>query len=326
MDYKSCFLEVIDEKTAAITGLARHEEIERSSWADNRATYLGGTDAHAILSEGDYQWSTPFTVWCKKNGLKKDLKTNAMTKGIEREPVIRALASELIKQQCDKDVKVYESPFLYRSQDAPYLGANIDGVAIDKDGLLSILEIKTTSYKWESIPDTYLAQVQHYMDVLNIFRAFLVVEFDGHYNVFQIYSEDGRFERMAKMRDFWMNYVLKKTPPPLSGYPEIEAPYLDLLNRKKEGGIVMRGDLEHLAQEYLSLGKAEKEIEKKRATLALELKEALGGAKEGYFGGIVAKYLHLQRESFDTQVFKEECPELYRKYVKKTEYSQLRVG
>lgn len=138
-------------------------------WHDARRAGLGGSDAGIIL--GLSQYTTPRQLWLLKTGRTSPDAGNAYTR-------CGQLLEDAILERAYYGHALRGGPLgSMRSNERPHMLANIDGVF---DG--RIVEIKTTGKSWHGkVPDTYVAQVRHYLYVTGLTSAD-VVECHVKYN------------------------------------------------------------------------------------------------------------------------------------------------
>ena len=160
----------------------------REEWLKARKSYIGGSDAAAVL--GMNPWMSNTELWEIKTGRRKKtfLDDNEFVKyGHAAEPLLR----ELFKLDYPEMEVFYEEGNMWTNDRFPFGHASLDGWLKDEFGRLGILEIKTSnlmsksmSDKWkDQIPDTYYLQCLHYMMVLeadfSVVKAQLKSERDG---------------------------------------------------------------------------------------------------------------------------------------------------
>ena len=160
----------------------------REEWLKARKSYIGGSDAAAVL--GMNPWMSNTELWEIKTGRRKKtfLDDNEFVKyGHAAEPLLR----ELFKLDYPEMEVFYEEGNMWTNDRYPFAHASCDGWLKDEFGRLGILEIKTSnllnksmSDKWkDQIPDNYYLQCLHYMMVLEadfaIVKAQLKSERDG---------------------------------------------------------------------------------------------------------------------------------------------------
>lgn len=207
----------------------------REEWLEARG--IGGSDAAAIL--GVSPWATSMDVFKRLTiGDDGEEDNETFRYGRVMEPLIRQEFREDFSDEFEViDPDGYE---LYRVIDKPYIHATIDGTLIEKEtGRKGILEIKTHDVKnlddaeqWKTgnLPTQYLAQLVHYLMVLNDYDFAVITirlcefAYDGEKRkrksnttvYFRIEREavQAYIENTEKKEDyFWNNNVLKLVPP-----------------------------------------------------------------------------------------------------------------
>lgn len=164
----------------------------KDEWAEHRDR-IGGSDAGVIL--GLSKWKDNLTLYREKLGLAipPDLSDNPLVQyGIQTEPLIRAIfANHHPEMKVD-----YVENNLWENDKYPFAHSSLDGWLTDSDGRKGVLEIKTAelssklkSEEWADnhIPDTYFAQLLHYMMVTEFDFAILCAEL-------KTYRADGSVE------------------------------------------------------------------------------------------------------------------------------------
>lgn len=304
----------------------------REEWKAARKDYIGGSESFAFgykILGAKPKWSTPFSVWAKKNGHGKDVTSAAMTNGINREPHIRSMSAQLIVDQTGEKVQVYETPYLYTMEQYPFIAANLDGLVQDENGVISGLEIKTSGSMdgWHDndIPDVYWCQLQHYMMVTGLDHFYVVAEINGRHIV-RVVMQNTDFVNRLMLEEvrFWQDYIMTRVMPPMVG-ADCETEFLDSIHRECNEESVEVPELQEIAKEYIELSSKEKVIKERKSQLQLEIKAAIGNAKSAMMGNMKASWLRIEKDSFDVAAFKEAHPQTYAQFTKKTEYTQLRV-
>jgi putative phage-type endonuclease len=245
---------------------------------DERRTGLGGTDAAPIL--GLSRFRGPTDVYMEKLGLSAPLvETEAMEWGNRLEDAVCRKYAEAHGVKIRKDKRVKRHP-KHR-----WMLAHIDRWLPD-----GILDGKTAGLwatsDWgeqgtDEIPDDYRLQAFHYMAVTNLpYCAFALLIAGQKYREYRV-ERDMDFEAalIEKEREFWIDHVLARVPPPVDGsdsarellgmrYPRAELDTID----PPEG-------FEALALEWLSLKAGHKDEESRLAVLGNLMREALGTAE-----------------------------------------------
>lgn len=136
---------------------ARHMTPSKRQWLEDRRTYIGATDAGAILGVNPYV--SPHDVWLDKKGLRADETNIPMRLGTYMEPFIAQ------EWQRKTGIKVLRSR-TYRHSKHEWAGCNPDREVVI-DGVRGLLECKSVGH-WASknfgsdgsdqIPEHYLMQ------------------------------------------------------------------------------------------------------------------------------------------------------------------------
>jgi putative phage-type endonuclease len=207
----------------------------REEWLKARKSYIGGSDAAAVL--GMNPWMSNTELWEIKTGrrTKTFLDDNEFVKyGHAAEPLLR----ELFKLDYPEMEVFYEEGNMWTNDRYPFAHASLDSWLKDEFGRLGILEIKTSnllnksmSDKWkDQIPDNYYLQCLHYMMVLEadfaIVKAQLKSERDGdvylqtkHYWIERRDVEED-IETLREAEEEFYQCILKDKEPALI-LPEI---------------------------------------------------------------------------------------------------------
>ena len=227
---------LIIAKTTAIT----HEQ-----WLAARRKGVGGSDSAAVC--GLSRYSSPLEVWLQKTGRKPATPDNeVMQWGRLLEPIVR----EEFARRTGLNAK--ECPYLMAHVEYPFMLANVDGIVTEKDGL----------------PVEWYCQVQHYMAVCDLPKAYVAVLINGNKFQWQAVDRDEETIRtiIALESHFWKEYVLKDVPPPVD---EHSGDALAMLYPKsEEKSVILPAEADEFVAQWLELKKAEDEL--KNAKFACE--------------------------------------------------------
>lgn len=256
-----------------------------SEWHEARADGLGGSEIGTLMGLNPYQ--SPFHLWAVKTGqIEQAPLTNwAVRFGQKFEgPILELLQEE------HPDWELY-STGTYRHKTHTFLTANPDALA-KVDGEWVIVEVKTSRNYWHEIPPAYIAQVRHYMAVMNVNRAVIV----GVVNMAWVehWVERDEFEEQVQIDQasrFW-KYVTERTQPDWDGaestYEAVRAMHPDITDEEVE-----IDGLFALANTQARFDEAEAELRKEKA----QVMKAMGNAKRAYFMHEGEKHYIAARES-----------------------------
>lgn len=298
--------------------LVETEGLSREEWLRYRKSGIGGSDVAAIL--GISKWNSAISLWLDKtNQTNEPVEENeAMQWGTIMEPIIRNHFAEVTGKT------VVEVKAMLQHPEYPFMLADVDGLTEDDEGNPAILEIKTASeYKrseWENdIPSYYQTQVQHYLCVTGVQKAYVAVLIGG--NSFKVYEVDADAEIQSMLiaveKDFW-NKVQNMIRPELDGSDAAK----NLLDSLYHGGIseeiVMPDEAIEYVDAYIEACAEEDNAKAKKQEASNHIKEIMGDYDKATCLGHSISWKPVSSERLDTKALKEAEPEIYEKYVKKS--------
>ena len=298
--------------------LVETEGLSREEWLRYRKCGIGGSDVAAIL--GISKWNSAISLWLDKtNQTNEPVEENeAMQWGTIMEPIIRNRFAEVTGKT------VVEVKAMLQHPQHPFMLADVDGLTTDDEGNPAILEIKTASeYKraeWENdIPSYYQTQVQHYLCVTGVQKAYVAVLIGG--NSFKVYEVDADAEIQAMLiaveKDFW-NKVQNMIRPEMDGSDAAK----NLLDSLYHGGIseeiVMPDEAIEYVDAYIEACAEEDNAKAKKQEASNHIKEIMGDYDKATCLGHSISWKPVSSERLDSKALKESEPEIYEKYVKKS--------
>lgn len=296
--------------------LVETEGLSHEEWLRWRKKGIGGSDVASIL--GISKWSSAIELWLDKTNQKNDsVEVNeAMEWGKILEPVIR---EHFAAATCKT---VMEVKAMLQHPDHPFMIADVDGVTTDDNGAPAILEIKTASeYKrdeWlEGVPTYYQTQVQHYLCVTGVKKAYVAVLIGG--NTFRVYEVDADPEiqqmLIAVEKNFW-NMVTNMIRPDIDGSDATK----ELLDQIYRGGveeeIILPEEAIEWVDAYIEASADEDSAKAKKQEASNHLKEIMGDYDKASCMGHSISWKPVTSERLDTKALKEKEPDIYAKYAK----------
>ena len=302
-------------------------KMTREEWLQLRRKGIGGSDASVIMGKNPYR--SILQLWEEKTGkLPVTDDGNEYTYwGNVMEPIIR---KEFMNRT---GLKVRQKHAMIIHKDYPYLFADVDGIVTDERGEKCIFEAKTASqYKaeqWEDgVPEEYILQVQHYLEVCGMDKAYIAALIGGNKFVFHtIYRDDELIRNLiSREKEFWEGCVLTGTEPVMDDSDATR----DYLNQKYsdpiEGSIQLQEDMKSVLAEYQDVDCKIKELEKQKTGFANQIKAAMGEYETGEVDGTVVSWKKISRESLDSKRLRQEQPEVFAEYRNISSYRKLSIA
>lgn len=233
---------------------------DNNSWQELRSKRIGGSDVGAIIGVNPHK--SIIDVYIDKTQGSEFKGNDATYWGKTLESIV--MREFAIKHN---ELITFEAPY---SVVDSFLIANLDGVLKDKEtGNFGVLEIKTTNEwnkkDWEDdvIPQSYYAQVQHYLMLTGYKFAYVAVLIGGNkYKEFRIERSEEDIELIRRKATEFMNENILKEVPPM---PDGSDAYMEYLKKKAlgiENNVSIELDeLEEKAQRIKEIAKVKKEIE-----------------------------------------------------------------
>lgn len=193
--------------------VADTSKMSRDEWFEIRKKSIGGSEIAAVI--GMNRWKTPFAVWAEKTGRVDSSvqQSESMYWGTVMEAILR----EEFSKRTGYAVK--EAHYIFASIDNPFLTANIDGYVDLGNGEYAVLEIKTAGNYAESdwndgCPIEYYLQVQHYLYITGMKKAFIAVLIGGNnFKYLGIERDEDTIQTIiCCAKQFWQ-LVQTDTPP-----------------------------------------------------------------------------------------------------------------
>lgn len=302
-------------------------KMTREEWLQLRRRGIGGSDASVIMGKNPYR--SILQLWEEKTGkLPVTDDGNEYTYwGNVMEPIIR---KEFMNRT---GLKVRQKHAMIFHKDYPYLFADVDGIVTDERGEKCIFEAKTASqYKaeqWEDgVPEEYILQVQHYLEVCGMDKAYIAALIGGNKFVFHTIYRDEELIRnlVSREKEFWEGCVLTGMEPVMDDSDATR----DYLNQKYsdpiEGSIQLQEDMKSVLAEYQDVDCKIKELEKQKTGFANQIKAAMGEYETGEVDGTVVSWKKISRESLDSKRLRKEQPEVFAEYTSVSSYRKLSIA
>jgi putative phage-type endonuclease len=295
----------------------------REEWLLLRKTYLGGSDLGAVIGVNKYK--TALDVYLEKTSeFVEEVNNDATYWGNVLEDVVAQEYSKRVNLPVEVETKLLRHP------EYEFLAANIDRWVGNKE---YVLECKTAGFmmskEWgeegsDSIPESYLVQSAWYAAICDVPKVDIAVLIGGQDFRIYSYARNKEFEeKLLRIAcNFWHNHIQKRIPPKCSNLA-------DTFNLFPHGNHKELTASENITQKIYELKKL-KEQESDTQTAIDKLKVEIQEFMQDYDilldnnGCVVATWKNTApRSFFDAKRLKEECQDIYLKYVNYTKQSRM---
>ena len=299
--------------------LRLQDDMPHEHWLRLRKRGIGGSDAGVVMGVSPYRSILELYYDKVSEELIEDTETESIYWGRTLEPIVR---EEFAKRS---GLTVHLVPYLLQNEEHTFMLANLDGAVHDPVHGKCIFEAKTSSaYKkeeWDDgIPETYYAQLQHYMAVTGWNGAYIAALVGGNEFIYRFVPRDDAYivKLISKEQSFW-NMVKMKQEPPADGSKATEN-YLrnGYQTAKKDSSIVLDETHHKWLVQYTEASAEVKEAEKKKTEAANNLKMLLGNHEVAYIGNDIIHWPNETSQRLDIIRLKTELPEIYQEYLQES--------
>ncbi|MFX3616257.1 MAG: YqaJ viral recombinase family protein [Sporolactobacillus sp.] len=299
--------------------------MSRADWLMERTKGIGGSDAGIVLGLNKYK--TPFELWLEKTGrvTPEEIDNEAIYWGNQMEDVV---AHEFMKRT---GKKVHNDNHMHFHPDYPFIFANVDRLLYSEP---AVLECKTASahlsrlWQDDEIPDTYLTQVQHYLGVTELEKAYIAVLIGGNKFVWKEIERDDDLIKMIFNAEahFWNDYVVTDIAPPLDGTSAAEKYLKEKYTRAEaEKEVILTTESKDLLTEYQQLKETLKPLTDRQKEIENLIKAQLKDAEKGIISDFEAKWSNVTTNRVNTKKLKKQFPEIYREVLNESTYRKFSV-
>ena len=296
-------------------------------WMAWRNNGIGASEIAAVM--GVSKWETPISVWAKKVGFDKaePEENENMEWGHRLE---NAITDKWLDEFTSYQLEI-RGPVFERT-DMPWMRASLDNIVRAPDGKFESLECKTSGRKddWfdtdgnEIVPEYYLWQAIWQMAVTGIrvvhFSVLILGRSREWLNRTVEWDEKNIFLAISRGKEFW-EMVESGTMPALDvANPELDGNALKNIFPEVNDSTLETGDKGETELNILIALEAQKSnIEKAIESTRNFFKAQMGEAKTCTANGRkVCSASSSERVTIDSKKLKEEKPEIYGQYGKKS--------
>ena len=303
--------------------IADTRNMSRGEWLGIRRTGIGGSDAATCIDANP--WSDKLTLFCDKKGMLPEKEDNFNMK-IGRD--LEALVAQYFMEATGK--KVRQDNAVWRSEEHPFMIANIDRTVVGENAALECKTINAFS-KYDlaagEIPQQYYCQCLHYMAVMGYDRMYIAfIQFGNNFFWQTIERNDADIEVLIEAeRQFWNEFVEAGIAPAANGSDSAQET-LQVLHPNDNGKTVFLStndvrnvtELQEIKATISRLKDRQKEYEAK-------IKESLGDNAIGDSEKWKVSWKNQNRTTIDSTKLKEKYPEAYDACKKVSATRALRV-
>lgn len=259
-----------------------------AEWHSLRSKGIGGSEIGTIM--GLNPWESAFALWAKRTGQIPDPPLDGWSIRFGRAfelPVLELWAEE------HPEYEVFITG-TWQHEEHGFMLANPDAVARHREtNEWIVVEIKTSRGSWAETPPHYVAQVMHYMTVLNLEKAVIVAVAGWNYEERWVDFDEFQAEaQLTAAKRFWDNLQNVEKPDWDGSKATYEA--VRYLHPDIEDDEV---DLGKFGQILVSANKNFAESESALNEIKSVVLDAMGSAKYGYVMRDGKKWVVAQRQS-----------------------------
>lgn len=282
---------------------------DRNQWLVLRRSYIGGSDAAAVVGLNPYV--SAYSLWCEKKGITPDFAGNLAT-------AVGEYLEEFIAKRFEEETgkKVRRNNFCIFNEDYPWAMADIDRELVGED---AGLECKSTSalnlkqYKGGSFPAKFYVQCVHYLAVTGKQRWYLAVLIgNSDFKTFTIERQDVLEDidaLMAAEKDF-AQVMQGDTPPAMDGSEATDTALRQqgLSADLDEETVIDLTEREELLDRYFELKTQSEDLAKQADAIKQQLMQDMTENVYARTPRYKISYKPQERRTFDWKAMKKNYP------------------
>lgn len=302
------------------------ENMPKEQWLRLRRRGIGGSDAGAVMGVNPYQ--SILELWMDKTNqlVIEKPETESAYWGKLLEPVVR---EEFTKRS---GLPVQLVPFLLQHEKHIFMLANLDGMVEDPVYGPCVFEAKTNSaYKseeWQKgIPDSYYAQLQHYLAITGWKGAYIAALIGGNDFIYRFIPRDEAYiERLINREEAFWNFVKMRQMPPADG-SKATAEFLkrEYEIARADSTIILSADSQKWLEQYHEASSELKAAEKKKAEAESNIKLLMGSHETAFIGKTEISWPNIVSQRLNNKKLQMEEPELYAQYLNESKCRRFTV-
>lgn len=329
--YQEFFKKALAEHCTILSDVSQEED--EATWLATRTKGIGGSDVGAIC--GVNNWSSARQIYLKKTGQFEDSVSEASKQRMHWGHMLEPIVADEFERQHPGLICV-EAGATFKSNKYDFLLANVDRFVIGEDDeIVGILECKTASEmmneEWAAgeVPMSYYYQVQHYLYVTGLERAWICCLVGGNkFYTYDIFFDEQLYTSviLPKLDEFWNINVLKLQETALQSADNELFDSLFTADTVSEESLDLPDtQYDNLGDRYMQLKAEIKEKEKELEAVKASIKEALQEHTRAYTPSYEITWAPRTRSSVDSSLLKASYPDIYEACLKTTSYRQIGV-
>lgn len=286
--------------------------ISHEEWLRMRQGGIGGSDAGGICGLNPY--ASPMSVYHEKVSRDVgDIDNEAMRQGRDLEEYVAKRFMEAT------GLKVRRSNAMYRSEEHPFMIADVDRLIVGED---AGLECKTASpynsdkWKEEEIPPHYVIQCYHYMAVTGRKAWYIAVVILGQGFKFRKLSWDEELvqDLISIEENFWNNHVVPRVMPDPDGSEISEEVINRYYPRASRETIALPAEFDQQLRRREEILELEGRLAQERKLIDQKIKMFMGEYEAAANERYRVSWSNVDTVRIDSRRLKQEQPELYRSF------------
>lgn len=298
--------------------IAKTKDISREEWLRLRKNGLGGSDAGAVCGLNPYV--SPMEVYMSKtcdDAVEEIPDNEAMREGRDFEDYVAKRFMEA------SGLKVRRANMMYANKERPFMIANVDRLISGRtDGIIG-LECKTASpysaEKWQDgkIPAHYIMQCYHYMAVLDAKSWYIAVMIYGkEFKYIELKRDEEILQNLIRIEEhFWNHNVMKRIMPEPDGSDAADSFINKHFAETKEGLSVPLIGFSEKLQRRAEISDLINQLDTEKKKIEQEIKTYMSDAEYAENEDFLVSWKNSISNRIDTKRFKEEMPELYKRFL-----------
>lgn len=285
----------------------------KKNWLEERRKGIGGSDVGTILGFNKYK--TKLELFFEKiNPIEEKEETEAAYFGNILEDIV---AKEFEKRT---GKKVRRDRKHYKHKEYKFLMANIDRRIVGEKAILECKTVNAFNYKeWEGeeIPPCYILQVQHYLLVTGLEKAYIAVLIGGNRFIYKEIEKDLELIELIKKEciEFW-ECVKNRIPPSIDGTLAAERYLNSKYKLSVDRCINLKSEWESKIKTYLSNKELIKKIKEENSVIENNLKNEMKENEKAKINNYQIMWKTYKSNKPDIAYLKEKYPTLYKEILK----------